>query len=135
MNSILGHLGAAGLAVVLSVLLWFGTKGGGKAKQLGWGMTFFLSMLAGAAFNAAGPPFNLVSALVNDLLALANSAIAGVTQAALALALLAFAAYAKLTTRQVAVIGVILFFLASGSGGVLDFMSVKIADIMQKLAG
>jgi hypothetical protein len=127
-------LGAVGLAGTLTVLLWFGTSTGGKVKPLGWGACLILSMIAGSAYNAAGPPFNLVSSLVHDLIGMFTDVFPGYTMAALALTLVAVILYKKLTTRQVSMLGVVFWYVASGAGGGIGIVAEKIAAIMQGLA-
>jgi hypothetical protein len=134
MNSILGSLGTVGVAGALTVLLILGTTTGGKLKPLGWGMTLFLAMIAGSAYKAAGTPFDLVSSLVNDGIGMATDVMPGYSMAAIALTMAIVIAYKKLTTRQVAVMGVIFWYVASGAGGAWGIVAVKIGLIMQSFA-
>ncbi|MEW2068411.1 hypothetical protein [Streptomyces sp. NPDC007346] len=132
--SFLPAFGAPGLALGLTAFLWFGTATGGKVKPLGWWWTLFLAMVAGSAYKAAGPPFDLVSSLVNDALALFGDVVPGTTMAGLALFLTGVILYKKLTTRQVALIGIIFWYVASGAGGGYSFAAEKITGIMQSFA-
>ncbi|MFE3378763.1 hypothetical protein [Streptomyces anulatus] len=132
--SLLPAFGAPGLALGLTAFLWFGTTTGGKVKPLGWWWTLFLAMLAGAAYKAAGTPFDLVSSLVNDGLGLFGDLVAGTTMAGIALFLTGVILYYKLTTRQVAVIGIVFWYVASGAGGGYSLLAEKINGIMQSFA-
>ncbi|MFF0395149.1 hypothetical protein ACFYSJ_05085 [Streptomyces sp. NPDC005248] len=127
-------LGAVGLAGALTALLWFGTSGGGKMKPLGWGACLVLSMIAGAAYNAAGPPFDIVSSLVRDGVGMFTDVFPGYSMAALALTLLVIILYKKLTTRGVSMLGIVFWYVASGAGGGFSIVAAKIAVIMQGLA-
>ncbi|MEU9033802.1 MULTISPECIES: hypothetical protein [unclassified Streptomyces] len=133
-SSLIPAFGAAGLALGLTGFLWFGTSSGGKVKPLGWWWTLFLAMVAGASYKAAGPPFDLVSSFVNDLLGLFGDVIPGTTMAGIALFLTGVILYKKLTTRQVAVIGIIYWYVASGAGGGFSLVAEKIDTIMQSFA-
>lgn len=134
MNSVLGSLGTVGLAVALTALLWFGTKPGGKAKPLSWGMTLFLAMIAGASYKAAGPPFDLISDLANDLIVQAGTVMPGYTVPAMALTLVILLMFMKLSTRQVAWLGILVWYVASGADGAWGIVAQKIALIAQSLA-
>lgn len=133
MHSLLGSLGTAGLAVALTVLLWLGTTSGGKIKPLGWGVCLALSMIAGAAFKAAGTPFDLISNLVNDLVGLTGQVVPGFTMPAFALTMLIVILFKRLTTRQVAMLGVVFWYIASGAGGAWGILASKIALIAHSL--
>ncbi|WP_406501565.1 hypothetical protein OHA04_27485 [Streptomyces sp. NBC_01590] len=133
-SSLIPEFGAAGLALGLTGFLWFGTSTGGKAKALGWWWTLFLAMVAGASYMAAGTPFDLVSTLVNDLLGLFGEVVARATIAGVALFLTGVILYKKLTTRQVAVIGILYFHVISGAGGGFGLLAEKIDTIMQSFA-
>lgn len=132
--NILGTLGPFGLAVLLTVVLVFGTKGGGKVKPLGWGWTLVLSLLAGASYAAAGWPFSLVRGAVNDLLALADSVFPGLTLPAIGLSMLAVILWRRLTTRGVAMMAIPFFYIASSADGGLGILADKIALVAQQLA-
>jgi hypothetical protein len=134
MTSILGSLGTVGLAAAITAFLILGTKKGGKAQPLGWGVTLFLALIAGAAYKAAGPPFDLVSKLANDLIVQAGNVLPGYTMPGMALTLVAFLMFAKLSTRQVACCGIFGFYVASGAGGAWGIVAEKIALIAQSLA-
>ncbi|MGW6459124.1 hypothetical protein ACWF94_24910 [Streptomyces sp. NPDC055078] len=132
--SLIPAFGAAGLALGLTGILFFGTSTGGKVRPLGWWWTLFLAMVAGASYKAAGTPFDLVSSLVNDLLGLFGDVAPGTTMAGIALFLTGVILYKKLTTRQVAVIGIIYWYVASGAGGGFSLLAEKIDVIMQSFA-
>jgi hypothetical protein len=133
-HSILGTLGPVGLAVALTALLWFGTKSGGKAKPLGWGATLTLAMIAGSAYKAAGPPFDLASTLANDLVGIGSDVLPGYTLPGMSLTVVILLMYMRLSTRQVAMVGIFLVYVASGAGGVWGIGADKIALIAQRLA-
>lgn len=134
MKSILGSLGTVGLAVAITTFLILGTKKGGKAQPLGWGVTLFLALIAGAAYKAAGTPFDLVSNLANDLITQAGTVLPGYTMPGMALTILAVLMFAKLSTRQVACIGIFAFYVASGADGAWGIVAQKIALIAASLA-
>lgn len=126
--------GAVGLALGLTGILWFGTGTGGKVKPLSWWWTLFLAMIAGAAYNAAGTPFDLVSGLIQDGIGLFGDVVAGATMPGIALFLASVILYKKLTTRQVAMIGITFWYVASGAGGAFAIIADKIDVIMQSFA-
>ncbi|WP_284576731.1 hypothetical protein [Streptomyces sp. 2P-4] len=134
MNSLIGTLGPVGLALVLTVVLIFGTKGDGQAKALSWGWCLFLSVLAGASYAAAGWPFTLVRSLVNDLVQLLNSFIPGVTLPAIGICMAAIIAWKKLSRRGVCMMGIPFWYVASASDGGLGILAEKIAAAAQQLA-
>lgn len=131
---LLGSLGAVGLAGALTVLLWLGTSTGGKLKPLSWGACLFLSMVAGASYKAAGPPFDVVSDLVNDLIGTSGQVLPGYSMPAFALTLAIIILFKKLSTRQVSMLGIVFWYVASGAGGVWGIVAVKIALIASNLA-
>lgn len=133
MNDVLGSIGTVGLAVALTALLIFGTKGGGKLKSLGWWTTLILAMLAGSAYYAAGTPFTIVSDLVNALTGLAQGITPGITVAGLALLLAITIFFAKLSTRQVALLGIAFWYVASGAGGIWSTVAESIEGIAQRV--
>lgn len=133
-SSLIPAFGAAGLALGLTGILFFGTATGGKVKPLGWWWTLILAMVAGASYKAAGTPFDLVSSLVNDGLGLFGDVVPGTTMAGIALFLTGVILYKKLSTRQVAVIGIVFWYVASGAGGGYSLLAEKIDTIMQSFA-
>ncbi|MEU0060734.1 hypothetical protein [Streptomyces sp. NPDC006334] len=137
MNSFLGSLGIVGLAGVLSVILWFGTQDneGGKLKPLGWGWIVLLSLIAGASFKAAGPPFSFVSDLVNDLIRMFGKAFPGYSMPGIALTLIALLLWKKMTRRQVAMTSIVFFYVASGAGAGYGIVAERIREIAMGLAG
>ncbi|MER7835316.1 hypothetical protein ABTY98_05235 [Streptomyces sp. NPDC096040] len=120
------HLGIGGVAGLLVIVLWFGTKGGGKVGTLSWGWTLFLAMVAGCAFKAAGPPFSWVTDLVNGGLGMISDAAPGITAAGTAVILVAIACFVKLTLRKVALVGVAFFTVAAGAGGPFEWFAGRI---------
>jgi hypothetical protein len=133
-NSVFGNLGIVGLAVALTVLLLVGIKGGGKVKPLGWWPCLILGMLAGSSYAAAGGIFKLVPDLVGSLLQAAQGLVPGMTMAAVALTLAIVILFKKLTTQQVAVLGIVFWYAASGAGGVWSTVSESIANLGQQVS-
>lgn len=134
MDSLFGNLGIVGLAVALTVLLLVGIKGGGKIKPLGWWPCLILGMLAGSAYAAAGGVFKLVPDLVGALLDVAQGIVPGVTMPAVALTLAIVILFKKLDTKQVALLGIVFWYAASGAGGLWSTVSEAIANIGQQVA-
>ncbi|MFC8723711.1 hypothetical protein [Streptomyces bacillaris] len=134
MNSLLGTLGPVGLAAVLTVVLIVGTKGDGQAKSLSWGWCLALSLLAGAAYSAAGWPFSLVRGLVKDFVELLNSVLPGITLPAVGLCMAAIIAWKKLSKRGVAMLGIPFWYVAASGDGGLGILAQKIADLAERLA-
>lgn len=129
MNSLFGHLGPMGLAVVLTVLLIVGIPGGGKLRPLGWWPTLILSMLAGSAYKAAGGPFKFVPSLVGSLIHTTQGFAPGLTMPALALALGIVILFKKLTTKHVGYLGIAFWYVAAGAGGMWSYVSDSIAHL------
>ncbi|MFE2353455.1 hypothetical protein [Streptomyces parvulus] len=134
MDSLFGNLGIVGLAVALTVLLLVGIKGGGKVKPLGWWPCLILGMLAGSAYAAAGGIFKLVPDLVGAGLDVAQGIVPGVTMPAIALTLAIVILFKKLDTKQVALLGVVFWYAASGAGGIWSTVSESIANLGQQVA-
>ncbi|MFI1702994.1 hypothetical protein [Streptomyces griseoruber] len=137
MNSVIPPLGIVSFAAVLTAVLILGTRENaqGKAKSLGWWWVLFLSLLAGASYTAAGWPFNVVPKLVmGDLVGFVGAMLPGLTLPGLALLLMAFLAWVKLTRRQVAVTGIILFYILAGAGGGLGTLAERLHAVAQNLA-
>lgn len=134
MNSVFGNLGIVGLAVALTVLLLVGIKGGGKVKPLGWWPCLILGMLAGSAYAAAGGVFQLVPDLVGAGLDVAQGIVPGVTMPAVALTLAIVILFKRLDTRQVAILGIVFWYAASGAGGLWGTLSDAIANLGQQVA-
>ncbi|MDH6226228.1 hypothetical protein [Streptomyces sp. MJP52] len=134
MDSIFGNLGIVGLAVVLTALLTFGIKGGGKVKPLGWWPCLIGGMLAGSAYAAAGGIFRIVPDLVGSLLDAAQGVFPGVTMAAIALLLGIVIAFKKLSTKQVAILGIVFWYAASGAGGVWGIVATTISGLGKQVA-
>jgi hypothetical protein len=112
-----GDLGTAGLAAALTALMIFGIPGGGKLKPLGWWTTVFVAMLAASAYKAAGGIFKIVPDAAGTVIDFINSFIKGMTMPALALCFLIFLLWAKLTTKQVAVVALLFFYITADAGG------------------
>ena len=128
------NLGPVGLAFVLTVLLVFGIPGGGQLRALGWWPTLILSMLAGSAYKAAGGPFKVVPDFVGSLISTAQDVIPGVTLPALAFGLVIFILFKKLTTKQVAPLAIVFWYVAAGAGGSWSYVSEAIANLGTNLA-
>jgi hypothetical protein len=133
-SSVFGNLGIVGLAVALTVLLLVGIKGGGKVKPLGWWPCLILGMLAGSSYAAAGGIFKLVPDLVGSGLKAAQGVIPGVTMPAIALSLAVVILFKKLETKQVALLGIIFWYAASGAGGIWGTVSDSIANLGQQVS-
>lgn len=129
MNSVFGNLGIVGLAVALTVLLLVGVKGGGKIKPLGWWPCLALGMLAGSSYYAAGGVFTIVPDLANGALSAAQGLVPGMTMAALALTLAIIIGFKKLSTKQVAILGIVFWYAASGAGGLWGQVAKMIAAL------
>ena len=135
MNSVFGTLGTAGVATVMTVLLLVGIKGGGKVKPLGWWPCLIGGMLAGSAYYAAGGVFKIVPDLVNSGLKATQSLVPGLTMAAIALCLGIVILFMRLSTKQVAILGIIYWYAASASGGTLGTVAEAIENIRQQVSG
>lgn len=132
MNSLFGNLGIVGLAVVMTVLLLVGIKGGGKVKPLGWWPCLIGGMLAGSAYAAAGGIFKVVPDLIGSLLKATQGVVPGVTMPAVALCLAIVILFKRLSTQQVAILGIVFWYAASGAGGLWGTVSHAIASIGQQ---
>lgn len=126
--SIFGNLGTVGLALALTVVLLVGIPGGGKIKPLGWWTTLLVAMLAGSAYAAAGGLFKIVPDMVHSLINLANGFFKGATMPAFATCLLSVILWKRMTTRQVAVVALIFFYVAAGAGGNWAYISDAIEN-------
>lgn len=126
--NVFGNLGTAGLALALTVLLFVGIPGGGKLKPLGWWTTLIVAMLAGSAYKAAGGLFRIVPNLAGSVVHFVNGFIKGATMPALALSLAIFILYKKLTTKQLAVVALLFFYVAAGAGGNWSYISDAIEN-------
>lgn len=135
MNSVFGTLGTAGVATVMTVLLLVGIKGGGKVKPLGWWPCLIGGMLAGSAYYAAGGIFKVVPDLVHSGLTATQGLIPGLTMAAIGVCLGIIILFKRLTTQQVAILGIIFWYAASASGGTLGTVATAIGHLRQQVAG
>ncbi|MFF9123180.1 hypothetical protein ACF09J_07760 [Streptomyces sp. NPDC014889] len=126
--NIFGNLGTAGLALVLTVLLFVGIPGGGKLRPLGWWTTLFVAMLAGSAYKAAGGLFSVVPDLAGSVVHFINGFVKGATMPAIALSLLVFILFKRLTTKQLAVVALLFFYVAAGAGGNWSYISDAIEN-------
>lgn len=134
MHSVFNLGNPVSLAVVLSVLLIVGIPGGGRLKPLGWWPTLIFSMLAGSAYKSAGGPFKIVPDFVGSIVATVNGIIPGVTMPALALSTVIFILFKKLTTKQVGIIGIFFWYVASSAGGIWSYVSDAIANLGANLS-
>lgn len=134
MNSVFGNLGIVGLATVMTVLLIVGIPGGGKVKPLGWWPCLIGGMLAGSAYAAAGGIFKIVPDLVSSLLKAAQGLVPGITMPAVALTLAIVILFKRLNTKQVAILGIVFWYAASGAGGIWGTVSESIANLGQQVS-
>ncbi|MFJ1650085.1 hypothetical protein ACIOC2_01455 [Streptomyces sp. NPDC088337] len=121
--NLFGNLGPAGLALALTVLLFVGIPGGGKLRPLGWWTTLFVAMFAGSAYKAAGGLFRIVPDLAGSVVHFVDGFVKGATLPAIALSLLIFILFKKLTTKQLAVVALLFFYVAAGAGGNWSYIS------------
>lgn len=119
------HLGIGGVALGLSVALWFGTKGQGK-YSLTWPWTVFLSTVAGCAYKAAGEPFSWFSDLIMDGLTMAGGVIPKVTAAGFAVAIICCLLFVKNSLRRVALLGIAFTTVAAGAAGPFQYLAERI---------
>ncbi|MGA5497756.1 hypothetical protein ACPCSP_25670 [Streptomyces cinereoruber] len=139
--SVISGLGTLGVSLALVLVLWFGTgknAGSGKMPALGWGATFFLALLAGSGLAVSGDPLKFRGA-VQDLLSFLNKIgsslqAGGVTMAGLAVLILVIVLYKKMTTRILAVLGILLFFAAGSAGGTMGTLSGALTSIVNEFA-
>lgn len=135
MNSFLAGLGTVGVAAVLTAVLWLGTNSTGKVKSLPWGACLILSLIAGAAFKAAGGPFGFVAEVINDgLNMLTQDILPGLTLPAVALIILAILLWKKLSLRGLSMVGIVWFYVVSGAGGSWGYLADRIDAIAMGLA-
>lgn len=126
--NVFGDLGLVGLAAVLTALLIFGVPGGGRLKPLGWWTTLFVAMLAASSYKAAGGIFTVVPDAASTVVGFAGSLFKGITMAALATCLAIFILWKKLTTKQLAIVALLFFYVASDAGGVWSYISDAIEN-------
>lgn len=134
--SFLAGVGVFSFAAILTVILWYGTKDneGGKVGPLSWGWIVALSLLAGASFKAAGGfPFNIITALLNDVLGIIGVALPELTLPGLGLLLIVILAFRKNTRRGIAMLCIFLMFVAAQAGGPLEQVATRISTIATKL--
>ncbi|MEV7465201.1 MULTISPECIES: hypothetical protein [Streptomyces] len=133
--SFLTGVGVFGVAAILTVVLWFGTKDNenGKAGPLPWWACVLLPPVAGAAFVAAGFPFDTVSSLVNDIIGLIGKAFPKLTMPALAGVLVALALFKRLSRRGFSMLFLFLFYVASGAAGPWGQLADRISAIAQSI--
>ncbi|MFI1723913.1 hypothetical protein [Streptomyces sp. NPDC020489] len=123
-----GDLGTVGVAAALTCLMIWGIPGEGKLKPLGWWTTVLVAMLAGSAYKAAGGPFAIVPDIIGTGIAFVQSFLKGITMPAIALCVLIFMLFKKLTTRQVGYVALVFFYAASGAGGNWSYISDAIEN-------
>lgn len=112
-----GDLGTVSLAAALTCLLIFGIPGNGRLKPLGWWTTVFVAMLAGSAYKAAGGMFQVVPDAAGTVIGFINGFVKGLTMPGLALCFLIFLLFARLNTKQVAVVALLFFYVTADAGG------------------
>jgi hypothetical protein len=86
-------------------------------------------MLAGSSYYAAGGVFKIVPDLVNGGLGAAQGLVPGLTMAAVALTLAIIIFFKKLTTKQVAILGIVFWYAASAGGGIWGQVANAIANL------
>lgn len=123
-----GNLGTVGVAAALTCLMIWGIPGEGKLKPLGWWTTVLVAMLAGSAYKAAGGPFAIVPDIIGTGINFAQGFLKGLTMPAIALCVLIFMLFKKLTTRQVGYVALIFFYVAAGAGGNWSYISDAIEN-------
>lgn len=121
--NVFGNVGVVGIAAALTCLMIWGVPGGGQLKPLGWWTTVLVAMLAGSAYKAAGGPFAVVPDFIGSCITFAQGFLKGLTMPAIALCLLVFGLFKKLTTRQVGWVALVFFYVASGAGGNWSYIS------------
>ncbi|MDX5570958.1 hypothetical protein PYK79_57320 [Streptomyces sp. ID05-04B] len=126
--NVFGDLGTVGLATALTALLIFGIPGGGKLKPLGWWSTLFFAMLAASAYKAAGGIFSVVPDLAASVISFTNGFVKGLTLPGLALSLAIFILFKKLTTKQLAIVALLFFYVASSAGGSWSYVAQAIEN-------
>ncbi|MFF4388558.1 hypothetical protein ACFY0G_17525 [Streptomyces sp. NPDC001552] len=131
---ILGGLGIGGTAIALTAALWYGTKGGGEANKLTFGWCIFLSLLAGAAFKAAGDPLGF-SGLVGETVGVGNALVPGVNVPAVGVVILSALAWKKLSLRAASMLSIFLFFVMAATTGTFGKVSAAITNIALRIAG
>lgn len=127
--SIFGDLGTVGVALVLTAVLLVGIPGGGKLKPLGWWTTLLVAMLAGSAYAAAGGLFRIIPDMVHSLVNFAHGFFRGATMPAFATCLLIVILWKRMTTKQVAVVALVFFYVAAGAGGNWSYISDAIENV------
>jgi hypothetical protein len=125
---VFGNLGTVGLAAALTCLLIFGVPGGGKLKPLGWWTTVFVAMLAASSYKAAGGPFTVVPDAAGTVIGFLQGFLKGLTMPALALCVLIFMLFKKLTTKQVGFTALLFFYIATGAGGTWTYVADAIEN-------
>lgn len=131
--NVFGNLGTAGVAAALTALLLFGIPGGGKLKPLGWWTTVLAAMIAGSAYKAAGGMWKIVPDFIGSLIDFTQGFVKGITMPAIALCLVIFMLFKKLTTKQVGIVALIFFYVASGAGGNWSIISDAIENARANL--
>lgn len=133
--SFLDGVGTFAFAAFLAVVLWFGTKDneGGKVGPLNWWACVLLALLSGAAFKAAGFPFDLISSLMNDGIGLVGAAFPDLTMPGLALILCGIAMFKKFSRRGISMLMLFFFYVSSGAGGPYGTVAERIAAMAQSL--
>lgn len=123
-----GNLGTVGLAAALTCLLIFGIPGGGQLKPLGWWTTVFVAMIAASSYKAAGGPFTVVPDAAGTVIDFLQGFLKGLTMPALALCVLIFMLFKKLTTKQVGFTALLFFYIATGAGGTWSYVADAIEN-------
>lgn len=126
--NVFGNLGTVGLASALTCLLIWGVPGTGQLRPLGWWTTVLVAMLAGSAYKAAGGLFSIAPDLIGSGINFLHGFLKGITMPGIALCVLIFMLYKKLTTRQVGFVALAFFYVAAGAGGNWSYISDAIEN-------
>ncbi|MFD6128643.1 hypothetical protein ACFWC2_14415 [Streptomyces diastaticus] len=132
--SFLAGIGLFGLAAILTVILWFGSKENEGKVKLSWGWCLGLSLLAGTAYSAAGFPFDLIGSAINDVLGLIAAVAPDLKMPALAALMIALALFKKFTKRGISVLCIVWVHVATGAGGPYARVAAALADAAERLA-
>lgn len=132
--SFLAGIGLFGLAAILTVILWFGSKENEGKVKLSWGWCLGLSLLAGTAYSAAGFPFDIIGALIQDVMGVIGAVAPDLKMPALAALMIALALFKKFTKRGISVLCIVWVHVATGAGGPYARVAAALADAAERLA-
>ncbi|MFE0875367.1 hypothetical protein ACFW4X_10865 [Streptomyces smyrnaeus] len=137
-GEILGHLGAGGAALVVTVVLVLGVKAAGKGKPLPWTLALFLGALAATLYAAAGGIWSTPADLIGTLLAAlgvggSGGPLGNVGMGAAACCIAAVLYWKKLTLKQVAIWGFVMAYVAGRAGGIWGVFASVVASFAKVL--